>query len=121
MEFLVDPLGECTAYSLDAGQVVDARGEDPLQPAEMLEQLLAARGPDGRDLLEARGGARLAAPRAVAGDRETVRLVAHLLDEVQRGAVGREAPGLVLAGKDQLFHAGLALHALGHADHADLV
>ena len=55
--------------------------------------------------------------RAVAGDREAVRLVAHLLDEVQRRVVRRQAARLLLARDEELLHAGLALHALGHADH----
>ena len=44
VELLVDALRQFTADPLDAGEVVDARRDDTLQSAAMLEQLLA-RGP----------------------------------------------------------------------------
>src|SRR4030081_1634265 len=89
VQLLVDALGQCTADALDAGEIVDARGEHALQAAEVLEKFPAPRRPHGVDLLEARGGARLAAPGTVARDRETVGFVAHLLDQVQRRMVVR--------------------------------
>src|SRR5262249_23002218 len=87
----------------------------------MLEQALAPSRSHGGDLLEARSGARLAAPGAVPGDRAAMRLVAHLLDEVQRGMVGRKAPRLLFTRDEELLHPRLALHALRDADHADVV
>src|SRR4051812_37630127 len=120
MELLVDALREFTADALDAGEVVDARGDHALQAAEMLEQLAPARRPHRGDFLQPRGRAGLAALGPVARDREAVRLVAHLLDEVQRRMVRRQA-ARVLVPEDELLHPRLALLALGDADHADLV
>ena len=77
----------------------------PCSPPKCSSSFWRRRGPDGRDLLEARGGARLAAARAMAGDGEAVRLVADLLDEVQRRMVGRQAPRLLLAREEELLHA----------------
>src|SRR6185312_17490715 len=76
---------------------------------------------DGRDLLEARSGARLPAPGAMARDRETVRLVAHLLDEMERRVVGRKAPWLLLSGDEELLEARFPLRALGDTDHRDVM
>src|SRR6187549_3739289 len=87
VQLLVDALGERAADALHLGQVVHARGQHALKAAEMLEQPLPAARSHRGDLLEARGGARLAAARAVSRDGETVRLVADLLDEMQGGMV----------------------------------
>ena len=54
-------------------------------------------------------------------DREAVRLVADLLDEMQARMRRRELQRARLRFEDQLFLSGLALGPFGHADHADLV
>ena len=61
-----------------------------LQPAEMRQQLLPALGPDARDAFQHRRAARASAPVAMPGDREAMRLVADLLDQMQAGMVGRQ-------------------------------
>src|SRR5690349_15228791 len=114
MQLLIDALGELAADALDARQILDARSKHPLKSTEMFQQPLAAAWPDGGYLLQARGGARLAAARAMSRDREAVRLVAHLLDEMQRRMVGRKPSRLVLAGNEELLQSGFALHALRH-------
>ena len=92
----------------------------PCSPPKCASSFWRRFGPDGADVLQARGGARLAAPRAVPGDGEAVGLVADLLDEVQRRMVRRQAPRALLARHEELLEAGLALLALGHADHRDV-
>src|SRR3982751_5435766 len=121
MQLLVDALGEGPADPFDAGEVVNAGSKYPLQSTEMIKEPLAPPRAHRRDFLQARGRARLAAARAMAGDGEAVRLVADLLDEVQRRVIGRQALGLFLARDEGPFHAGLAPDAFGHADHAAVV
>src|SRR5471032_381909 len=121
MELLVNAFGELAADAFHPRQILDTRSQHALKSTEVLQEPLAAPRPHGGNLLEARRRARLAAARAVARDREAVRLVADLLDEMQRRMIGRQAARLVLAGHEELLHAGLALHALGHADHADVM
>src|SRR5687768_11538214 len=121
MQVAVDALGERPADALDLGDVVDGGGLDAAQAAEMLDQRLPALRADAGDLVQHRGGARLAAPRAMADHREAVRLVADRLDEVQAGMRRRELQRAGLRLDDELLLARLALGALRYADDADLV
>src|SRR5476649_2804556 len=109
VELLVDAFGERAADAFHASQILDTRSQHALKSTEVLEEPLAAPRPHRGNLLEAGRRARLAAARAVARDREAVRLVADLLDEMQRRMIGRESPRLVLARHEELLHAGLAL------------
>src|SRR5262245_4418420 len=121
VQVLVDALGERPADSRHLGDVVDRGGLDASQAPKMLDQRLAALGADSRDLVQHRGGARLAAARPVADHGEAVRLVANLLDEMQAGMRGRELEAALLGFEDELLHAGFALGALRHAHDAGLV
>ena len=56
----------------------------------MREQFAAAFGSDARNVLQRRSAPGFSAASAMAGDGETMRFVAHLLDEVQRRRVGRQ-------------------------------
>src|SRR5687768_10236023 len=87
MQLLVNPLRQGAIDPLNLGEVVHAGCEQPAQPAEAGEQLLAALGAHARDAFQGRGRPRLAAPGAVALDREAMRLVADLLNEVERGVI----------------------------------
>src|SRR3546814_9575445 len=53
----------------------------------MRKQFATALRSDARDTFERRGSPRFSASGTVAGNGETVRLVAHLLDQVQRRRV----------------------------------
>src|SRR5260221_11212562 len=108
MQLLVDALGQGAADPLDASQILDTRSQHPLKSTEVLEEPLAPARPDRGNFFQARGGARLAAARAVPGDREAVRLVADLLDQVQRGMVGREPPRRLFSNDEELRQPGLA-------------
>ena len=63
----------------------------------------------------------LAAARAVALDREPVRLVANLLQQVQARVVGRQVEHRVALRKHDVLLAGLALRALRDADQPRVV
>src|SRR3989344_3108642 len=66
-------------------------------------------------MFEHRLAPRLAAPQAVAGDGKPVRLVADLLDQVQRRRIRWQYSGPARTGQEKLFLARLALAPLGHA------
>src|SRR5205085_690671 len=117
----VDALGERPADALDLGDIVDRRGLHAAQAAEMLDQRLAALGADAGNLVQHRGRALFAPPRAVANDGEAVRLVADRLDEMQRRMRRRELQTARARLDDQLLQSGLALGPLRHADEAYLV
>src|ERR1051325_1790665 len=117
----VDALRERPADAFDLGDVVDRRRLHAAQAAEVLDQRLPALRADARDLVQHRGGARLAAARAVPDHGEAVRLIADRLDEMQPGVRGRELQASRLRLDDELLHPGLALRALGDPDHAYLV
>src|SRR6185436_9260493 len=76
------------AYAFDLRQCVHACGHESLQSAESRAQTLPPFGADARDAFERRRRARLAAPRAMPLNRETMRLVAYLLDQMQRRMFG---------------------------------
>src|SRR5713101_7294596 len=118
MELPVDLFGELAADALDLRQVLDARADHALQPAEPRQQLPAALDADSGDALQ--GGSRAApgAARTVAGDGEAVRLVADSLDQVQAGMVGRK-PHRALA-DPQLLETRPSLRPLGDADQRDV-
>src|SRR2546428_2961894 len=118
MELPVYLFGELAADAFDLRQVLDARADHALQPAEPRQQLPAALGADPGDALQ--GGSRAApgAARTVAGDGEAVRLVADSLDQVQAGMVGRK-PHRALP-DPQLLETRFSLRPLGDADQRDV-
>ncbi len=81
----------------------------------MSQQVSASAWSDAGDVFQPAGTARLLPASAMAGDGESVGLVAYLLDQLQRG--GRR-PGLECATirQQQGFITGLARGALGHPD-----
>src|SRR5262249_47202789 len=81
-------------------------------------QLLAPLRPDAGDPFERGRGAALGAPRPVPGDREAMRLVTDVLDQVQTGMIGRQ-PQRALA-DPELLEPGLALRTLGDPDEGDV-
>src|SRR5262245_26927738 len=118
---LVDALSERPADALHLGDVVDRRRLHAAQPTERREQRLAALVADPGDLAQHGRGARFAPARAVPDDREAMRFIADLLDEMQARMRWRELQGFRLRLDDQLLHAGLALRTLRDTDYADLV
>ena len=80
----------------------------------MFQQLFAPSGADAGDVFEGGLHAGLATFGAVPGDGETVRFVAHLLDEMETGMVLGK-PEFTAVGKNQGFESGLARFTLGNA------
>ena len=85
MQLLVDPFGERPADALHLREVVDAGRQHALAARRSATSRRCRRlAPMPAISSSGEVDARLAAPRAVARDREAVRLVADLLDQVQR-------------------------------------
>src|SRR5690606_19843899 len=82
MQVSVDARREGGVDALHPRDLLLAGGLQAGQAAEMAQQRGAAARADARDVLQSAAGARLLPLGAVAGDGETVRLVAHLLDEL---------------------------------------
>src|SRR3546814_1135426 len=81
--------------ALHVCDLVRTRVLQAAQAAEMLEQTGAPARADAGDVLEPAAAACLLPAAAVAGDREAVGLVAHLLDQLQAGGcgTGMQLPG----------------------------
>src|ERR1700687_3489019 len=109
MQLGEDALRQFPADAGHALQVVHAGGLDALESAEGREQGLTALGSDAADLLQHGGRARLAASRSMALDREPVRLVADLLQQVQPRMFRRQPQRRRAIRKDYLLEPGLAL------------
>ena len=84
MKSIINPLRELFADPLHTRQVLHPGPFDFPQAAELLEQLPAAFRPHAGNGFQHRGVPRLLPPAAVPHDGEAVRLVADLLDQVQR-------------------------------------
>ena len=107
MELPVDALGQRPADSGNSRQVVDAGVLHAPESAEMREQRTPPGRADAGDHLQGRRRARLAAPRAMALDREPMRFVANLLQQVQSGMIGRQVERAIAIGKDMVSIPGL--------------
>src|SRR5258708_29710522 len=77
MELLVDFFRELATDPLDLGQVLDARADHALQPAEPRQQLPAALGADPGDALQAGSRAAPGAASPLARDAPPVAPVAE--------------------------------------------
>src|SRR5574340_1291819 len=115
MELPVNRLGKRFADSFHLAELFDTGLRHFTQPAEMRQQAAPPFIPYPADFLQAGCGARLAALGAVAGDGETMRLIADLLDQVQRRVIAAQLPCRAV-GENQLLQPGLAFLSLGHAD-----
>ena len=87
-----DPLRERRDARARAASSSTVGLADAAQAAEVPQQRAAPPGPDARDGVERRAQARPAAQLAVVGDGEAVRLVAHALQQEERGRVARAGP-----------------------------
>jgi hypothetical protein len=90
VEMLIDRFGKFPPQAADLNEIIDARTQDALHAAELLQQLAPFDRTQARNRLEYRLAVTLGAPAAVPGDRESVSLVAHPLDEVQGARVRRQ-------------------------------
>ncbi|MNV76374.1 hypothetical protein D3C71_1697210 [compost metagenome] len=83
MQAGINRLGKLFTDAGCFGDFIDTGAVELLQAAEMFQQVAPALGPYPGHILQAGHPAGLAAAGAVAGDGETVGLVADLLDQVQ--------------------------------------
>jgi hypothetical protein len=116
----VDPFGQRLADPVDLHQVLDARPGHALGRAEGVQQGLLAAGPDALDLVERVLLQVHRAPRAVGADREAVGLVAQALQVVEHRRLGLEHERRLVRHEEPL-QPGVAVRALGHAHHGDVV
>src|SRR6056297_707486 len=117
VEYSINALGQ---YAADAGyfsQVVHTGGGNALQSTEVTQQIPAPLGTEPRNVLEHGAPARFRTLRPVAGDGETVRLVADVLYEQQRRRAGREGAWIGLLLHPELLAARPPRPALGHRHH----
>ena len=83
MELLVNFFCERGTDPFHSRQFFHAGLLHPFKTAKMRQQVAAAFLAHPFDILQLGSGARFAAPRAMATDGKTMRLVAHLLDQMQ--------------------------------------
>src|SRR4051794_30356591 len=89
----------------DSLELLPRGPDDRLRRAEVVEQGALPRRPDAGQVVEQGRGHRAVAARAVVGDGEPVRLVAHALKELQRGRVVAEDDRLAPPGDEDLLDA----------------
>jgi hypothetical protein len=82
VEVLINYLGEIAPEAADLYEIVDARTQDPLQAAELFQQLAPFDGPQTRNGFKYRLAMTLGPFAPVSRDRKTVRFVAHALNQV---------------------------------------
>ena len=85
------------------GQCVYIRFFDLLDRSEVSQQCTATGGPDARNVFQCRMHGSLPAKAPVIGDRKTVRLIAHMLDQVQRGGTSVKQDRLLGVRQPQFF------------------
>jgi len=120
------PKSFLSQFAADAGhttQIFDARIRNTLQSAEMPQQFAATFGTDARDTFQRRFAAFFVAARGVTGDGEAVRLVADVLDQMQRRRIARQHKLIRRTSgtrQDQHLQPRLAICTLGDADDPDV-
>ena len=82
------------------GKGLEVRPAQVCNATEGPQQLASRRGSNARYVVQSRPGLPLGATQAVEGDRETVGLVADLLNEVQYRRVMFEDDGFIFLAKD---------------------
>src|ERR1700722_1634840 len=119
VELLIDRVGKFPPQAADLNEIVDARTQDALHAAELLKQLAPLDRTQARYRLEYRLAVALGAPAAVSGDRKSVGLVAHSLDEVQGARIRRQQGRNDPIEREQLLLARAAVRALRDPDEPD--
>src|ERR1700722_8811973 len=82
VDLFINYLGKVSPEATNLHEIVDAGTQYSLQAAELLQQLASFDGPQARNGLENRLVVTLRPFAPVSRDRETVRLVAHALNQV---------------------------------------
>src|SRR5687767_3881882 len=89
MQLLVNSLREFAADPFHLTQFFHACRGDTTQAAETREQAVPAFGADSRDVFQGGMSARLGAANAMSRNREAVRFIPDLLQQMQSGMFGR--------------------------------
>src|SRR5688500_11303414 len=121
MQLAIDPLRKGARDARRAREIVDARGLNATQTAEVRKQRLALLASDSGDVLQRGRRACLRPPGAMTLDRETVRFVANLLQKVQARVVGRKRQRRIPIREHDLLETRLPLGSLRNADQRRLV
>src|SRR5690606_17794903 len=116
MEVVVDRLCHRRRNPVHRLEVVEPGPAYRLGRAEMLEERPLARRADAGHLVKGRGADGLRALCPVRADRPTMGLVAQTLDEIEDRRVVRQGERR-LAGAVEFLLPGIAVDALGDADH----
>ena len=90
MEMVVDLPGNMFRNAVNRHQILHCCPANGLRGAEMQEQRAFAAGADAADLVERIFHHFLLAPRPVRADGETVRFIAHALDEIENRVAHRQ-------------------------------
>ena len=115
MDLVVHGLADGVGEPGEGQQLVHRGLLDRFDPAQLLDQALAAGVAQALDPVEDAGGHALAPKLAVVGDGEAVGLVPQALQHVEGFGLAGDADGIGLAGHEDLFE------ALGQAGDGDLV
>src|SRR5437660_9050587 len=117
---IIDQPCGCCVYSRDFREIGQGRARNRLGGAESVEEGPLARRADPLDFVERALGELLFAARPMGSDRESMRLVAQPLHEIER-RISRRQPERLLAGHEETLPPGDAVRALGdrHDYHAD--
>src|SRR5438105_5819100 len=108
VEKIIDQPCGCCVYSRDFREIGEGRAGNRLGGAESVEQGPLARRADPLDFVERAFGELLFAARPMGSDRETMRLVAQPLHEIQRRIARRQLERL-LAGHKETLPPGVAV------------
>src|SRR5687768_12286367 len=120
MKIIVDPAGGGARDSRNLLEIIE-RGiaHCPGRP-EMHQQRLLPAGPDSGHFIERARRKILRSLLAMSADRESMSLVAEPLEVKERRRIGRQCD-LSSAGKVEYLATGIAVGALGDADHRNIV
>src|SRR5690606_6082400 len=114
----------CCQFFADTGCLGNFHGAGAgqlLEATKVLEQLPPPLWPYPGDTFQGGCITGLAAPLAVAGDGKAVRLVADMLDEMQRGGMAWQYQFIVRVVQVQGFHTRLAGNAFGYAQQGQIM
>jgi hypothetical protein len=82
VEVLINYLGEIASETADLYEILNACTQNPLQATELFQKLASLDGPQARNGFKYRLAMTLGPFAPVSRDRETVRFVAHALNQV---------------------------------------
>lgn len=90
MKVVVYHFGKATGHPVGTAQIFHGRRHDALESAEVGQQAAPLRRPYARNILKPRPAARFGAFGSMAGDGETMRLIADFLDQVETDVIDRQ-------------------------------